>query len=115
MEKQKSFWLWSLLAAVGLIILIGATSSAPPNQGAWAYPAAEIIDALLEAAQRLKANGGAEHFALLDHAFGLEGERMRQYQLSGARPAPQELRAVEIERAVVALALKLESLPSDIV
>ncbi len=42
MKKQKIFWLWSLLATVGLIVLIGATSSAPPSQGAWAYPAAEI-------------------------------------------------------------------------
>lgn len=69
-----------------------------------------LIAAILAAAQRLKGNGGGEQFALLNGCYGLEGALMRQRQLSGARPATEEL--CDVAEAERALALNLERLHS---
>ena len=52
-----------------------------------------LVESILEAGQRLKANDDAAHFALLDRAYGLEGNTQRLYQLSAARPTRDELAA----------------------
>ena len=52
-----------------------------------------LIDAVLDAGQRLKANGGGAAFALLDDAYGLEGERLQLYQLATASLSHDELAA----------------------
>jgi hypothetical protein len=69
-----------------------------------------LIAAILAAAQRLKRSGGGEQFALLNGCYGLEGALMRQRQLSGARPAMEEL--CDVAEAERALALNLERLHS---
>jgi hypothetical protein len=54
--------------------------------------ASALIDAILDAAQRLRTNGGEEAFALLDRAYGLARGR---FEVRGAYVAPDELAAYE--------------------
>ena len=51
--------------------------------------ASALIDALLDAAQRLRSNGGEEAFALLDQVYGLEGKR---FEVCSTYAAPDELK-----------------------
>jgi hypothetical protein len=85
-----------------------------------------LIEVVLDAGQQLKENDGIRHFALLDNAFGLEGQMQRQYQLSAARMPVEELIAVagllsrneydeQLSKAIDALAREIVSLaPSTI-
>ena len=50
-----------------------------------------LIDAILEAAQRLKTDGGAAHFALLNVCYGLAGTTRQCYELGGRRPTPEQI------------------------
>jgi hypothetical protein len=54
--------------------------------------ASALIEAILDAAQRLKSNGGEEAFALLDRVYGMDDEWQSQYDL----PAPQPLVSSQI-------------------
>lgn len=64
--------------------------------------ASALIEAILDAAQRLRSNGGEEVFALLDRAYGVEHARRMKYELYASRPSAH-LQAEALERAIQAL------------
>jgi triacylglycerol esterase/lipase EstA (alpha/beta hydrolase family) len=74
MKKQKTFWLWSILAAVGLIVLIGATSSAYPAAESGAAPAAKS-DAQTGQPPVVLVHGlcGTDEWGLLEQTLNQQG------------------------------------------
>lgn len=50
-----------------------------------------LVAAILQASQRVKSYKNGQLFALLNQAFGLEGDVKRRYQLSAVRPRREEL------------------------
>jgi pimeloyl-ACP methyl ester carboxylesterase len=74
MKKQKTFWLWSILAAVGLIVLIGATSSAYPAAESDAAPAANS-DAQTGQPPVVLVHGlcGTDDWGLLEQTLNQQG------------------------------------------
>jgi len=50
-----------------------------------------LIEVILQAGQRVKVSGNGRLFALLNRAFGLEGNIKRRYQITAARPTMEEL------------------------
>jgi hypothetical protein len=58
--------------------------------------ASALIDAILDAAQRLKSNGGEEAFALLDRVYGLNGAAQKLN-----RSIPIQSSRLEIEQVTL--------------
>jgi hypothetical protein len=58
--------------------------------------ASALIDAILDAAQRLKSNGGEEVFALLDRVYGLNGAAQKPN-----RSIPIQSSRLEIEQVTL--------------
>jgi hypothetical protein len=73
--------------------------------------ASALIDALLDAAKRLRSNGGEEAFALLDQVYGLKRQRV---ELRTACTTPDDLAArsglpvAEYERLLDAAVTRLQ-------
>jgi hypothetical protein len=84
--------LWTdmgVLARSPLVEQLGLVEGWPERDRQDAYKrASALIDAILDAAQRLKSNGGEEAFALLNRVYGLARGR---FEVRGAYAGPDEL------------------------
>jgi hypothetical protein len=100
--------LWTDMGALArspLVEQLGLVEGWPERDRQDAYKrASALIDAILDAAQRLKSNGEEDAFALLDRAYGLGRGR---FEVCGAYVAPDEL--ADHERQLDAALVELQS------
>ncbi|MBN1890424.1 MAG: hypothetical protein JW850_20695 [Thermoflexales bacterium] len=81
--------LWSDVAALSHNPLIDQLGLIKDGERDDYERAMTLINAILKAGQQLKARDGNDAFALLNQAYGLEGEARRQRELNLARPGGQ--------------------------
>ncbi len=82
--------LWTSIEALSENPLVDELKLASEEDDAFDRAMA-LIEAILQAGQGVKVYGDAQLFALLNRAFGLEGDVKRRYQITAARPTMEEL------------------------
>ena len=87
--------LWTDMGALARNPLVDELGLVPPGERDVYTRGSALIAVLMEAAQRLKGNGDAAHFEVLNRAYGMDGaRRMRHRGVVRARSLDRATRAL---------------------